>query len=130
MNINYDYFADSISDDGDNLYMAPEVLSHQPYNEKVDIFSFGIILRLLFTGSAVVPHEQPCREEEYYPSIIDDGPNNYDHSNFVVEPTRICSPIHILTGTILSIVYRRYISTKNLQYMCSICSMYVCIIHS
>ena len=35
--------------------MAPEVANRQPYNEKVDIFSFGVILRLLLTGSADFP---------------------------------------------------------------------------
>lgn len=32
------------------MFMAPEALNNQPYNEKVDVFSFGVILRLLLTG--------------------------------------------------------------------------------
>jgi serine/threonine protein kinase len=32
------------------MYMAPEVLIGSPYNEKIDVFSFGIILYELFAG--------------------------------------------------------------------------------
>ncbi|CAD8146199.1 unnamed protein product [Paramecium octaurelia] len=32
-------------------YIAPEVLRNQPYNQKIDIYSIGVILYTLFTGS-------------------------------------------------------------------------------
>lgn len=39
---------------GAYCYMAPEVLLGQPYNEKVDVFSFGIILYELFSRRMLV----------------------------------------------------------------------------
>ena len=39
--------------------MAPEALNNLPYNETVDIFSFGVILRLLLTGDAVDRRSSP-----------------------------------------------------------------------
>lgn len=41
------------SETGTYRYMAPEVLTHKPYNAKVDIWSFGVILFFMFQG---VPH--------------------------------------------------------------------------
>ncbi|CAE7031628.1 STY13, partial [Symbiodinium sp. KB8] len=32
-------------------YMAPEVVRHEPYTDRVDIFSFSLIVYLLFTGN-------------------------------------------------------------------------------
>ena len=29
---------------GTCIYMAPEIIRAQPYNEKVDVFSFGIVM--------------------------------------------------------------------------------------
>lgn len=46
---------------GTFVYMAPEVTRSQPYNEKCDVFSFGIILNELITG------EYPYVETEYGP---------------------------------------------------------------
>lgn len=47
--------------DGNLLFMAPEALNNQPYNEKVDIFSFGVILRRLLTGDT-----RDCRRFQGY----------------------------------------------------------------
>ena len=41
-------FVNSIK--GTPLYIAPEILSNQRYNYKVDIWSFGIIMYELFDG--------------------------------------------------------------------------------
>ena len=41
-------FVNSIK--GTPLYIAPEILNHQNYNYKVDIWSFGIIIYELFDG--------------------------------------------------------------------------------
>ncbi|KAH7430529.1 hypothetical protein KP509_08G002700 [Ceratopteris richardii] len=40
---------------GTYRWMAPEVISHLPYNHKVDIFSFGVVLWELLTGK--LPYE-------------------------------------------------------------------------
>ena len=42
--------------------MAPEALSKEPYNEKVDIFSFGVILQLLLTGDAAAACKSPYED--------------------------------------------------------------------
>ena len=42
--------------------MAPEALNKQPYNEKVDIFSFGVILQLLLTGDTAAA-ARPCEDD-------------------------------------------------------------------
>ena len=36
--------------------MAPEVIEHNPYGEKADVFSFGILLWELLTGK--VPYQE------------------------------------------------------------------------
>jgi len=37
------------------FYRAPEVILRLPYNEKVDIWSFGCILMELYTGEPLFP---------------------------------------------------------------------------
>lgn len=41
--------------------MAPEVIRSEPYNEKCDVYSFGIVLNELVTG------EYPYIETTYKP---------------------------------------------------------------
>eukprot|EP01036_Dinobryon_divergens_P033698 gene33698-43555_t len=48
--------------DGNSIYMAPEALNREPYNEKVDIFSFGVILQLLLTGDTAAVRKSPCED--------------------------------------------------------------------
>ncbi|CAD8043014.1 unnamed protein product [Paramecium primaurelia] len=50
-------------------YVAPEILNDQKYNEKVDVFSAGIILYILLTGQA-----------PFYGNSLDD----------VIEKNRVC----------------------------------------
>ncbi|XP_042038504.1 serine/threonine-protein kinase STY17-like [Salvia splendens] len=49
---------------GTFVYMAPEVIKCGPYDEKCDVYSFGIILNELITG------EYPYIDTEFGPSII------------------------------------------------------------
>jgi len=35
---------------GSPLYMAPEIILKKPYNEKIDIWSIGIIIYILLSG--------------------------------------------------------------------------------
>lgn len=43
---------------GTEGFMAPEIIRHQPYNEKADIFSIGCILHMMLTGHP--PKEKGC----------------------------------------------------------------------
>eukprot|EP01036_Dinobryon_divergens_P032541 gene32541-42154_t len=70
--------------------MAPEVMNNQPYNDKVDIFSFGVILRLLLTGVAAIPLQEP--EDD---ATVMDGPTD-SSKNSDIEPTR---PVPTTTAT-------------------------------
>uniref|UniRef100_A0A1D1XKZ4 Putative serine/threonine-protein kinase DDB_G0267514 n=1 Tax=Anthurium amnicola TaxID=1678845 RepID=A0A1D1XKZ4_9ARAE len=49
---------------GTYVYMAPEVIRSEPYNEKCDVYSFSIILNELITG------EHPYIETDYGPSKV------------------------------------------------------------
>lgn len=46
------------------MYMAPEVIQCEPYNEKCDVYSFGIILNELITGN------YPYIETDYGPAKV------------------------------------------------------------
>eukprot|EP01036_Dinobryon_divergens_P032718 gene32718-42368_t len=73
--------------DGEDLYMAPEAVNNLAYNEKVDTFSFGVILRLLFTGiAAAAPAQVVIGEEEEIVGMMDmDGSsiNNTEIISFI-----------------------------------------------
>ncbi|MQM17760.1 hypothetical protein Taro_050738 [Colocasia esculenta] len=49
---------------GTYVYMAPEVIRCEPYDEKCDVYSFGIILNELITG------QHPYIETDYGPSQV------------------------------------------------------------
>lgn len=49
---------------GTYVYMAPEVIRCEPYNEKCDIYSFGVILNELLTGN------YPYSETDYGPTKV------------------------------------------------------------
>ena len=71
--------------------MAPEAVNHLAYNEKVDIYSFGVILRLLLTGSADFPPP--------------DGPTTFD----------CAAPMQILLGTHLLIVLYSFVTPSSVS---------------
>ena len=48
---------------GTPAYMAPEILQQEPYNNKVDVFSFAIILYEIFTCK--VPSEDPQNKNKF-----------------------------------------------------------------
>ena len=41
---------------GTPLWMAPEVMLFKPFNEKVDVYSFGIVLWEIVMRQAPFPH--------------------------------------------------------------------------
>jgi len=41
---------ENLGAEGTPIYMAPEVILHQPYDESCDVYSFGLVLWELFTG--------------------------------------------------------------------------------
>lgn len=49
---------------GTYVYMAPEVIRCEPYDEKCDVYSFGVILNELLTG------KYPYIETEYGPAKV------------------------------------------------------------
>lgn len=49
---------------GTYVYMAPEVIRCEPYNEKCDVYSFGVILNELVTGN------HPYIETDYGPTKV------------------------------------------------------------
>lgn len=54
---------------GSCIYMAPEVYKREPYNEKVDVFSFGVIMYEIFARSLILftytPHSSPADADAY-----------------------------------------------------------------
>lgn len=63
---------------GSLRYMAPEVALNRPYNEKVDIYSFSLILYSVVTG--VIPYTSYTKNE-FYSTIIRNNqrpPLDYD----------------------------------------------------
>ena len=49
---------------GTYVYMAPEVIRCEPYDEKCDVYSFGVMLNELLTG------HYPYVETEYGPTKV------------------------------------------------------------
>ena len=56
--VKFNYATDGFSDSTDSLtkeigefdYMSPEIVNGEEYNNKTDVYSFGVILHTIFTG--------------------------------------------------------------------------------
>jgi serine/threonine-protein kinase TNNI3K len=59
---------------GTYVYMAPEVIRCEPYTEKCDVYSFGIMLNELITA------EHPYIETSYGPSKVNSHPKHHMYS--------------------------------------------------
>lgn len=58
---------------GSYLYMAPEVFLSAPYDEKVDIFSLGVIMYETFSGVLLVAQFTSTQEIEQYAARVSCG---------------------------------------------------------
>jgi calcium-dependent protein kinase len=65
---------------GTPLFMAPEILKNEEYNNKVDIWSVGIMLFMMLTGKLPFPVQPP---EKLYKSICEANPT---HDSFMAYP--------------------------------------------
>lgn len=77
---------------GTPLYMAPEVALRKPYNEKVDVYSFGMILWQLVTGE--VPFDGMCRQE-FIEKVVKNGvrpaiPNRPEIPSDLIDLIQMC----------------------------------------
>ncbi|KAJ1382290.1 Serine/threonine-protein kinase, active site [Sesbania bispinosa] len=64
MIVTHIHICDKYTFSGTYVYMAPEVIRCEPYNEKCDVYSFGIILNELLIG------KYPYIETEYGPAKV------------------------------------------------------------
>jgi len=67
---------------GSLRYMAPEVGLNKPYNEKVDIYSFGVILWQLISG--LLPFKG-IRKDDFMDVVMIGGERPYIRSNLPKE---------------------------------------------
>ena len=44
---------------GTPCYIAPEIISNQPYDKRCDLWSLGVILFLLLSGELPFLHDEP-----------------------------------------------------------------------
>lgn len=54
---------------GSPLYMAPEIIKEQPYDNRVDIWSMGVIAYILLSGR---PPFKGKTKQEIFESVIND----------------------------------------------------------
>lgn len=61
------------------MYMAPEVIRCEPYTEKCDVYSFGIILNELISG------EHPYIETSFGPSKV----HSFTYCDYLTNSVRL-----------------------------------------
>ncbi len=57
-------------ENGCHRWMAPEVIEHNPYRERADVFSFGIMLWELLTGRVPYDDMTPLQVRPTWPSEV------------------------------------------------------------
>ena len=62
------YFIYYIGCTGSLRYMAPEVALRNSYNEKVDVYSYGLIMYEIITGTT--PYSSGFTKEEFYRRVV------------------------------------------------------------
>lgn len=80
--------------------MAPEALNKETYNEKVDIFSYGVILRLLLTGDAAAA----MSENDVVEINVDQSSSQIDNDGSESKRS-ISTAMQLLIGTIKNCIY-------------------------
>jgi serine/threonine protein kinase len=65
---------------GSYRYMAPEVALNKAYNEKVDIYSYGLILYEALTG--VTPFQEDCKDNFYIRVVYGNERPVFDQDEF------------------------------------------------
>ena len=82
------------------MYLAPEVVNNLAYNEKVDIYSFGVILRLLLTGVAAAPQQVEVEEGDE-DTVTDNGGSPNHSGKSVIKPVCavVSTPMQLFIGT-------------------------------
>lgn len=59
---------------GSPLWMAPEVMQKKPFNERADVYSFGIMLWEFYTRKAPFPHHRDFEEFKQAVAVKDERP--------------------------------------------------------
>jgi serine/threonine protein kinase len=72
------YLLDKRGPKGTALYMAPEVMRQEKFNEKADVYSFGLILWELVTGEELFPQYEDL--DPFYQAIC------FDHERPIPPP--------------------------------------------
>jgi serine/threonine protein kinase len=81
---------------GTPTYMAPEILQAQKYNEKVDIYSFGMILWQMVSGRPPFSSEPAAQANQQENNNNKDGQKNGDNNNNNDDDDEQLNPLQII----------------------------------